>query len=58
LGAKTSPTTRLSSLALARSCPKGFSMTTRRQESEPPSDRPDSLSCLTTFGKNFGGTER
>ena len=59
LSGKTALVIALSSWALRRSCPKGFSITTRRQESR--ADRPpgrSACSCWTTTGKNFGGTDR
>ncbi|CAM5261722.1 hypothetical protein STENM223S_09766 [Streptomyces tendae] len=57
-GSNTSCTIALSSCADLRSCPNGFSMTARRQDPSGASARPCFLSCCTTFGKNFGGTER
>ncbi len=57
-GAKTSWTTLLSSSAEARLCPKGFSMTARRQEPPVWSASPCFFSCWMTTGKDFGGTER
>ncbi len=57
-GSKTSCTSAFSSRALPRSCPNGFSITARRQEPSGASVSPCFLSCWTTFGKNFGGTER
>ncbi len=57
-GSNTSCTSAFSSRALARARPNGFSMTARRHEPSGGSARPCFLSCRTTFGKNFGGTER
>ncbi len=57
-GAKTSWTTLLSSSADFRSCPKGFSMTARRQEPPFCSASPCFFSCWMTTGKDFGGTDR
>jgi len=58
-GVNTSSTRSLSALADARSCPNGFSTTTRRQ---PPdlslSARPVRASCLSTVGKAAGGMEK
>ncbi len=56
---KTSLTIALSSLAVFRSWPNGFSITTRRQPvctSAPAS--PARLSCLSTTGKALGGMDR
>ena len=55
---KTSLTISLSSCAEARSCPKGFSMTTRRQASSVASASPERESCLHTVGNASGGIER
>ena len=54
-GSNTSCTIALSSRALARSWPNGFSMTARRHEPSGASASPCLFSCWTTFGKNFGG---
>ena len=55
---KTSLTMPLSSRADARSCPNGFSMTTRRHASSVDSASPDRESCLQTVGNASGGIER
>jgi hypothetical protein len=59
LAPKTLSTRLLSSLAEARSCPNGFSTTTRRQ---PPdwalSAIPVRSICLSTSGKAAGGMDR
>ncbi|SHY34911.1 Uncharacterised protein [Mycobacteroides abscessus subsp. abscessus] len=55
---KTSLTTALSSRALARSWPKGFSITTRRHAPSTGCARPDLDSCSQTVGKAFGGIDR
>jgi hypothetical protein len=57
-GGKTPSTMSLSSRALSRSWPNGFSMTTRRQA--PLSDRvsPQRSSCSHTVEKKPGGIER
>ena len=63
-GGNTSLSVSFSARALARSWPNGFSITTRRQGTGWPgaggggSASPDRLSCLTTSGKNLGGTDR
>ena len=59
----TASTIAFSSRALARSCPNGFSITTRRHGCRPAtgppgSDSPDRFSCRTTSGNAFGGTDR
>ncbi len=54
----TDSTTSLSSRALFRSWPNGFSTTTRRQASSAESDSPLRASCLTTTGNELGGTDR
>ncbi len=52
-------TTPLSSSALLRSCPNGFSMTTRLQLPSGLSASPDFDSCSQTWGGNaFGGIDR
>ncbi len=54
-------TTSFNSRAEARSCPKGFSITTRRQpvvSSAVSPTRPDAFNCVVTRGKAFGGIER
>lgn len=55
---KTSLTIPLSSLALLRSWPNGFSMTTRRQVSSSAFASPDLASCLVTTGNAPGGIDR
>jgi hypothetical protein len=50
---KTVWRTRLSSRADSRSCPNGFSMTTRA-----PSAAPDLPSCSMTVAKSDGGIAR
>lgn len=57
-GWNTEDTTSFSSRADFRSCPNGFSMTTRRQASSTDSDRPERASCLQTTGNALGGTDR
>ena len=57
-GGKTPSSVALSSRALARSWPNGFSITTRRQPCPPESDRPLRLSCCTTLGNWPGGIDR
>ena len=57
-GGKTELTTSLSSRALFRSWPNGFSMTTRRHSSGEWLDSPDRLSWLQTTGKAPGGIEK
>ncbi len=57
-GSNTSCTIAFSSSADFRSCPNGFSITARRQEPSAACASPCFFSCCTTFGKNFGGTER
>ncbi len=57
-GGKTDSTTALSSRAVLRSLPKGFSMTTRRQWPSFWSARPERRSCSVTSGKDFGGIDR
>ncbi len=57
-GRKTRSTTSFSARALARSCPNGFSMTTRRHWPGCACDSPDRNSCSQTTGKDAGGTER
>ena len=60
----TASTMALSSFAVSRSRPNGFSITTRRHglrpsaSAGPGSDSPDRLSCSTTVEKNFGGIDR
>ena len=65
----TASTMLFSSLAVARSRPNGFSITTRRHGVCPPvlsdtgsagpgSESPDRFSCCTTVEKNFGGIDR
>ena len=64
LAGNTASTIALSSFAVSRSRPNGFSITTRRQGRRPSgpagpgSDSPDRLSCSTTVEKNFGGMDR
>src|SRR5699024_11450059 len=58
LGRKTFSTTSLSSRAEVRSCPKGFSITARRQEPLSAELSPESASCESTLGKASGGIER
>ena len=48
----------LSLRADARSCPNGFSMTTRRQASPLDEANPDRSSCWQTVEKNDGGMDR
>ena len=55
---KTFSTMALSSRADSRSCPNGFSMTTRRQQLSAAVDSPDRSSCWQTVAKNDGGMER
>ena len=63
-GGNTALSVSFSARALARSCPNGFSITTRRQGRGCPGggcggvDSPDRFSWVTTSGKNFGGTDR
>src|SRR5690625_7463304 len=57
-GRKNCSTTSLSSRAEVRSWPKGFSMTTRRQEPSRGVFSPELASCPQTFGKASGGIER
>ena len=54
----TSLTISLSSIADSRSCPNGFSITTRRHWSPSWADRPDRASCLHTTGNDDGGIDR
>ena len=59
----TSLTISLSSIAESRSCPNGFSMTTRRHwwPFSPElfcADSPERASCLQTTGKSDGGIDR
>ena len=54
----TSLTTALSSRALCRSWPKGFSMTTRRHDPSAEVASPERASCWHTEGKALGGTDR
>ena len=51
-------TTALSSCALSRSWPNGFSMTTRLQRPSCWRASPDFCSCSHTTGKAFGGIDR
>ncbi len=55
---KTFSTMALSSRADVRSCPNGFSMTTRRHEPACGVDRPERSSCSQTVAKNDGGIDR
>ena len=55
---KTSLTMPLSSIADFRSCPNGFSMTTRRHWWPFCADSPERASCLHTTGNALGGIER
>ncbi len=55
---KTLSTTSLSSRAVVRSEPNGFSMTTRRHEPGACSARPERRSCSVTTGNDFGGIDR
>ena len=55
---KTSFTSEFSSTADFRSCPNGFSITTRRHSSACGSHSPDRLSCRSTSGKALGGMEK
>ncbi len=55
---KTLLTTLLSSIALCRSWPNGFSITTRLQRPSCWRARPDFLSCSQTCGNAFGGIDR
>jgi len=57
-GGNTEPTTSLSSRAVARSLPKGFSMTTRRHCPSFGVASPASRSWSTTCWKDFGGIDR
>lgn len=62
-GSNTSETTSLSSRAVSRLCPNGFSTTTRRHGFSAPSpssvrDRPERESWRHTTGKALGGTDR
>ena len=54
----TSPTMRLSSWALARSWPNGFSITTRRHAWGRSSARPEVFRCSRTTGNSPGGIDR
>ncbi len=58
-GSKTEASRSFRSLALVKSCPNGFSITTRRQPgvSLPPL-RPDRSSWRTTTGNWLGGIDR
>ena len=53
----TSSTTRLSSWALLRSWPNGFSTITRRQEPGSLVDNPDVRSLSMTVGRNLGNRQ-
>ena len=55
---KTSLTIPFSSMAERRSCPNGFSMTTRRHWSPSCADSPERASCLSTTGNAPGGMDR
>ena len=55
---KTSLTILLSCLALVRSWPNGFSMTTRRHSCGVGAARPVRASCLMTMGNAAGGIDR
>ncbi len=55
---KTLLTTVLSSSALSRSWPNGFSMTTRLQDPSVCLASPDFDSCSHTSGNAFGGIDR
>lgn len=55
---KTSLTIALSSSALFRSWPNGFSMTTRRQVFSSALASPERASCLVTTGNAPGGIDR
>jgi len=55
---KTSLTISLSSRALFRSCPNGFSITTRRHSCGWGWDSPARESCLHTTGNALGGMDR
>ena len=57
-GGNTDATTSFSSIAVFRSDPKGFSMTTRRHWPRFCSVRPERLSCSVTTGNDFGGIDR
>ncbi len=57
-GGNTLLTTWLSSIALCRSWPNGFSMTTRLQRPSCWRASPDFFSCSQTTGKAFGGIDR
>ncbi len=57
-GGKTPSTMALSSWALSRSCPKGFSITTRRQVPGRGSDRPLACSRSHTGANHAGGMDR
>ena len=51
-------TTLLSSMALCRSWPNGFSITTLLHWPAWESARPDFFSCSQTTGNAFGGMDR
>ncbi len=51
-------TTWLSSLALAKSWPKGFSMTTRRHPPRSVAESPDRLRFWMTVSNRPGGIDR
>ena len=55
---KTDSTMSLSSRALARSWPNGFSMTTRRHDPCRGVLSPDASSCSHTAENQFGGMDR
>ena len=63
-GGKTALTVELSSIAVFRSRPNGFSMTTRRHgvrpsgPAGPGSGSPARVSCSTTVEKDRGGIDR
>ena len=55
---KTLLTTLLSSMALCRSWPNGFSITTRLQRPSCGRAKPGLLQLLADLGKAFGGIDR
>ena len=57
-GGKTPSTMSLSSRALLRSWPNGFSMTTRRHASASGLLSPERSSCSQTTEKDDGGIDR
>ncbi len=55
---KTFSTIALSSRADFRSCPNGFSMTTRRHEPGLRVESPERSSCWQTVANDEGGIDR